>query len=97
MIDPYTTGWLDECWGRIVIAIGKGEGKNELGIILDEAAQDRWEAGMRDEKVRRTREIANKLLGNKISCSKCGNVFDRPVWENPGNDYTCVACEPMPF
>ena len=97
MIDTSNSGWIDERWGRIVVAIGKGTAREEFMAILLELQQDSHEAGVEYEKVRRTREIANKLLGNKIICCKCGNAVDRPDWARPENDYTCYDCDPIPF
>lgn len=96
MIAPHEEGWIDECWGRIVIAIGQGIGKQELEVILNDLSQVRWEDGVKDEVDRRTNEIAERLMGKNRICVFCNEVFEPKKFH--GGPYYCEKCEePIPF
>ena len=45
MLKPFTDGWHDECWGRMVVGIGAGKARDVLSMILTETASDRYNAG----------------------------------------------------
>jgi hypothetical protein len=45
MLKPFTDGWHDECWGRLVVGIGAGKARDVLSTILTETASDRYSAG----------------------------------------------------
>lgn len=94
MITPHEDGWIDECWGRIVIGIGEGNGKRELASILGEVSEIRFEAGKQAEIDRRTREIAERLMGRDRTCAGCSNIFQPP--ELSGGPYYCNDCN-IPF
>lgn len=91
MIAPHQDGWLDECWGRIVIAIGRGDGRYELAAILEEVSSIRFEAGVQHECDRRTREIAERLMGKNRICVSCSSVFEPKNLH--GSPYYCETCE----
>jgi len=91
MIAPHEEGWIDECWGRIVIAIGKGDARYELAAILEEVATIRFDAGVQHEIDRRTREIAERLMGKDRICVTCGTVFVPKHLH--GGPYYCDPCD----
>lgn len=96
MILPHEEGWIEECWGRIVIAIGGGGGKYELATILEEVATLRFDAGVKHESDRRIREIAERLMGKDRICVKCEKVFAPNHLH--GGPYYCDDCgEDIPF
>lgn len=91
MIAPHEEGWIDECWGRIVIAIGRGDGRQELAVILEEVATLRFDDGVKHEIDRRTREVAERLMGKDRICISCGAVF-APA-NLFGGPYYCTPCD----
>jgi hypothetical protein len=96
VIAPYEEGWIDECWGRIIVAIGAGTARYELACILEEVATLRFDAGVKHESDRRTREIAERLMGRDRFCTKCEKVFTPHHLH--GGPYYCDECgDDIPF
>jgi ribosomal protein S27AE len=95
MIVPHEEGWIDECWGRIIIAIGRGDGRRELIDILEELSSIRFDAGVQAEVERRTRDIAEKLMGKNRICATCGTVFTPNFLH--GGQYYCDPCDNKNF
>jgi hypothetical protein len=91
MINPHADGWYDECWGRIVIAIGRGDGRSELIDILEELSSIRFNDGVQAEVDRRAREIAERLMGKNRICDTCGTVFEPSFLH--GGPYYCSPCD----
>jgi len=91
MIAPHEEGWIDECWGRVVIAIGRGDGRRELIDILEELSSIRFDAGVQAEVDRRTREVGDKLMGKNRICATCGTVFEPSFLH--GGPYYCSPCD----
>jgi len=93
MITPHEEGWIDECWGRIVIAIGRGDGRRELIDILEEISSIRFDAGVQAEIERRTRDVTERLMGNNRICAACNAVFAPKIL--CGGPYYCDPCDRM--
>lgn len=97
MITPHEDGWIDECWGLIVIGIGSGNGKREMAAILEEVSSLRFDAGVKHEINRRTQEIANKLMGNQRMCQWCKKLYTAKPYELSADldSYICDDCIPF--